>query len=160
MPFNPNDDATLNLKKQMMNIDLSVTPRMPEIQIPRNPLITHAESNYASEFHKRLVKWINDFDASLDNEHEVGIRLVSFGQTVTFHLQDLGYWNPSLILFSGTIESGAPVELIQHVSQISILLMKMERKDPDKPKRPIGFHSKTSEDNDAGSNNPNDTDMT
>ena len=39
------------------------------------------------------------------------------------------------------MDSGAPVELIQHVSQISVLLMKLPRRDPDKPKKPIGFHA-------------------
>jgi hypothetical protein len=97
------------------------------------------KANFASEFHKRLVKWINDFDSTLDQEHEVGVRLVSFGQTVVFHLDDMSYWNPSLISFQGTTEDGQPVELIQHVSQISILLMKLKRPDPTKPKRKIGF---------------------
>jgi hypothetical protein len=136
--LNPNNDPSLKLLKQQM-VNIEKMTRLPEIIPPTNRLVTHAENNYASEFHKRLVEWINNFDASLDEKHEVGIRLVSFGQTVTFHLQGLGYWNPSLISFTGTMESGAPVELIQHVSQISILLMKVERKDPDKPKCPIGF---------------------
>ncbi|MDS3862466.1 DUF6173 family protein [Thermosynechococcaceae cyanobacterium BACA0444] len=112
----------------------------PRVTMPEFKFTTNAQANYASEFHKRLVKWINDFDASLDDRYEVGIRLVSFGQVVTFHLKGLGYWDPSLISFSGTTESGDPVELIQHVSQISILLMKMERREPDKPKQPVGFH--------------------
>jgi len=114
---------------------------LPEIQIPRSPLIEATEANYASEFYKRLEKWINHFNASLDEEHEVGVRLVNFGQTIVFHLEALGYWNPSLIGFSGKTESGEPVELIQHVSQISILLMKLQRRDPGKPKRRIGFIS-------------------
>lgn len=112
-----------------------VTPAMPElskIQTPTDP-------NLASEFHKRLVEWINDFDKSLDQDHEVGVRLVNFGQAVTFHLRDVGYWNPSLISFSGYTEQGEPVELIQHVSQISILLLKVKRQYPSQPKRPIGF---------------------
>lgn len=99
---------------------------------PTNP-------NLASEFYERLVKWIQDFDDSLDQDHEVGIRLVSFGETVKFHLQDIGYWNPSLISFKGVTEQGNPVELIQNVSQISILLIKVQRQDTSQPKRPIGF---------------------
>jgi len=106
--------------------------RIPEIPIPKN-------YNLASEFYSRLVEWINDFDSSLDQEYEVGVRLVSFGQTVVFHLDDMGYWNPSLISFRGRTDDGQPVELIQHVSQISILLMKLKRPDPSKPKRKIGF---------------------
>jgi hypothetical protein len=107
-------------------------PALPQIKIPVNP-------NLASEFYQRLTEWIANFDKELDQEHEVGVRLVCFGQAVTFHLEGLGYWNPSLISFSGVSPDGDPVELIQHVSQISILLTKMKRKDPEKPKRPIGF---------------------
>lgn len=116
--------------------------QMPELRmpvIPENPLVTATQSNYASEFHKRLVAWINEFDASLDNAHEVGVRLVSFGQAVVFRLDDLGYWNPSLISFQGHTDDGQPVELIQHVSQISILLMRLPRENRDEPKKPIGF---------------------
>jgi hypothetical protein len=116
--------------------------RLPDIRMPEigpNPLVVSTEANYASEFHKRLVKWINDFDAALDQQHEVGVRLVSFGQTVVFHLDDIGYWNPSLICFKGVMEDGSPVELIQHVTQISVLLMKLPRNDPSKPKQRIGF---------------------
>ena len=32
-----------------------------------------------------------------------------------------------------------PFELIQHVSQISVLIMKVKRIDTSKPKRQIGF---------------------
>lgn len=117
---------------------MAQTKPLPEI--PRSPLVTNVEANYASEFHKRLVKWVSDFDASLDEEHEVGARLVSFGQTVIFHLSGIGYWNPSLIIFHGDTDAGEPVQLIQHVSQISILLMTLPRTDPSKPRRWMGFH--------------------
>jgi len=103
-------------------------------------LVKMAQANVASEFHKRLAKWIEGFDATLDNAHEVGVRLVSFGQTVVFHLEGMDSWDPSLILFHGHTEEGQPVELIQHVSQISILLTKLPRADPSKPKHPMGLH--------------------
>ena len=99
------------------------------------------DQNLADEFHRRLISWINDFHRSLDDAHEVGARLVNFGQSVTFHIDDIGYWNPSLISFLGKNEKGDPVELIQHVSQISILLVSLKREDSSQPKRPIGFGS-------------------
>lgn len=95
--------------------------------------------NLADEFHHRLIRWINDFHKSLDDEHEVGARLVTFGQSMTIHIEDIGYWNPSLISFKGRSEDGNPVELIQHVSQISVLLIALRRVRSDTPKRPIGF---------------------
>jgi Family of unknown function (DUF6173) len=122
--------------------DFSDMMKIPEFRMPEigpNPLIVASQANLASEFHKRLVQWINDFDHNLDQAHEVGVRLVSFGQTIVFHRVNIGFWNPSLISFSGTADDDSPVELIQHVSQISVLLMKLPRKDLSKPKRPIGF---------------------
>jgi hypothetical protein len=128
------------------NFNESITqftqPQLHTFEIPVNP-------NLASEFYKRLIKWIQEFDNNLDQEHEVGIRLVSFGQNVTFHLEDMGYMNPSLISFSGVTEDGEPVELIQHVSQISILLLKVKRIDAQHPKKPIGFMSQDDNENET-----------
>ncbi|WP_223145704.1 DUF6173 family protein [Bacillus sp. CH30_1T] len=112
------------LQSPMVNI--------PTIKPPVN-------SNLASEFHSRLVEMINEFDDGLDPSQEVGMRLVSFGQTVQFHVEDIGYYNPSLIQFFGRTDSGDKIELIQHVSQISFLLMAVKRLDPEKPKKRIGF---------------------
>lgn len=78
---------------------------------------------------------------SLGDEYEAGACLVNFGEKITFHITDMDYWNPYLISFEGFTEDGSPVELIQHVNQISILLMKVKRKDKSEPKRPIGFGS-------------------
>jgi Family of unknown function (DUF6173) len=105
----------------------------------RLPVLPAPDQNLASEFQRRLVEWITDYDKSLDDAHEVGVKLVSFGQSITFRLYNVGYWNPSLMRFYGISEDGSPVELIQHVSQISILLMTLPRQNPSKPKRPIGF---------------------
>lgn len=107
----------------------------PELMLPPK------DQNLADEFYRRLINWINDFHKSLDEEHEVGARLVNFGQAITFHVEDIGYWNPSLISFQGRNELGEPVELIQHVTQISILLVAMKRENIEQPKRPIGFAS-------------------
>jgi hypothetical protein len=114
--------------------------RLSQLPLPKHPVQSVAESNYASEFHARLVKWINDFDQGLDAEHEVGIRLVNFGQTIQFHLKEVGFWNPSLMIFYGTTLEGDPVELVQHVTQISVLLVRLPRLDPSKPKHRMGFN--------------------
>lgn len=97
--------------------------------------------NFANEFHLRLTQWVNDFHRDLEDEYEVGGQLVTFGQTQTFTFTSIGYWNPSLISFRGVREDGSPIELVQHVSQISVLLVRMRRHNLDEPKRPIGFAS-------------------
>lgn len=100
-----------------------------------------ALANSADEFCSRLVKRIVDFETDLDETKEVGVRLVSFGQSITFHVRDLGYHNPSLIVFKGVTDDGNQVELIQHVSQISFLLMAVRRLEPDIDRGEFGFHS-------------------
>ncbi len=96
-------------------------------------------SENASEFYKRLMSTIKAFDEQLDQMYEVGIRLVSFGQKIQFAVREIGYYNPKLITFSGVLEDCSKVQLIQHVNQISFLLLAVKRKDPDKPKLPIGY---------------------
>jgi hypothetical protein len=123
------------------------TPELPTVlrqtanafRYLKSPLVESVTGNHAREFHKRITSMIQDYDASLDQAHEVGLRLVSFGQSVVFRLTGIGYWNPSLISFTGFTDEGKPVTLIQHVSHISILLTTLERRDPSTPKRPIGF---------------------
>ena len=134
-----------DLIKKITQLDNLTLPAMAVA--PPNPLVLAERANRASEFHRILSEWIIKFDASLDEAHEVGVRLVSFGQSVVFHLSSMHFWNPSLISFCGVTEDGSPVELIQHVSQISILLMKVPRKDLSQPKKPIGFDAGTEEEN-------------
>ena len=137
-----NAEKKLLDKLGKINVDwqkyLSRQPIVPNIET--NPILP-GNSNLASEFYKRLVEMVNDFDASLDQEHEVGVRLVSHGQIIQFHVEDIGYWDPSLICFYGILEDSSRVKLIQHVSQLSFLLMAVKRSNPEEPKRSIGFSS-------------------
>lgn len=105
---------------------------------PMGPTIH--EKNYASNFYEILAGEIKAFDEALDDDHEVGMRLVSFGNQITFYIKDLGYADPSLIFFYGITENNQSVfQLIQHVSQINVLLLKMPKLNPEEPKRRLGF---------------------
>lgn len=97
------------------------------------------QANCASAFANQLIAQIRRFDEALDLAQEVGMQLVSFGQSVTFHVAEIAYCNPSLIIFKGWMDNGRRVELTQHVSQISFLLIALPRLNPEKPKRKIGF---------------------
>lgn len=111
-------------------------PRMPEIKIPTPPT-----GHLASGVHERIVGMIQQFEAELDDAHEVGARLANFGTQLLMHIVDIGYHNPTLIRFFGYLDgTGEPCELIQNVNQVSILLVKVPRLDPSKPKRKIGFY--------------------
>ncbi|MBV8465642.1 MAG: hypothetical protein JO218_06825 [Burkholderiales bacterium] len=96
----------------------------------------HLRDNPVIQVCKAIRAYVEDFERSLDGDHEVGIRLASFGG-VAFHAQQIGFSMPNVITFSGNTEDGEKVQLIQHVSQTSFLLRAV-RKQEAKPKR-IGF---------------------
>ncbi|PLX75146.1 MAG: hypothetical protein C0614_11190 [Desulfuromonas sp.] len=84
-----------------------------------------------------MIDSIYSFEKRLDEEHEIGAQLVSFGASITFHLQDVSYCSPDIINLSGKNANGEELQLIQHVSQLSVLLISM-RKLGEEPVR-IGF---------------------
>lgn len=113
---------------------------MDDLGIPKaDELANPPESELASDFFLKLSHYINEFDKNLDQEQEIGIKLVHFGQTLQFAVHNLGYYDPKLICFYGTMPDGSPVQLIQHVSQINFLLTTLPRKNPEHPKPAIGF---------------------
>ncbi|WP_249282231.1 DUF6173 family protein [Ligaoa zhengdingensis] len=85
-----------------------------------------------------IMKQIQKFEQGLDGDHEVAFRLCHFGQSILLHVTDVGYCNPSIIVFRGFVD-GKPAQLIQHVSELNFLLMSVERPDPKTPARRIGF---------------------
>lgn len=105
-----------------------------------NFLADFQRASLASNFAEKLTEAIGMFDETLDQDHEVGVRLVTFGQTVIFHVERIGFSNPALVFFHGTTDAGQRVALVQHVSQLSFLLIAMPKLDPNQPKRPFGFH--------------------
>lgn len=99
------------------------------------------DPNWTSEIHKAVMEWITEFEMNLDPQHEVGAQLVNFGQAVTFYLERIDYCSSPLMRFTGSTEDGQPVQLIQHVSQISIMLVRLPLQNPNEPKRRIGFYA-------------------
>lgn len=125
-----------DLKKKMINMGDSLS----KIQIPMQPAIPigpKSKLNPAEWMYERLGEYIKDFENELDEDHEIGARLVSFGQSVTFHIENVGYYGPDIISFDGINAEGERVQLIQHISQLSVLLVAM-KKQSNKPRR-IGF---------------------
>ena len=67
----------------------------------------------------------------------MGLLLTSFGQSVLMEVTEIGYEDPVLMVFRGYV-NGYMSTLIQHINQLNFLLTSVP-KEPDKPKREIGF---------------------
>lgn len=115
-------------------------PPMPDVL---QTIVNNPTNNPAKWTHERLGEYIYRFEERLDEDHEVGARLVSFGSEVTFHIEDMDFWGPDIITFHGVNSDGARVQLIQHVTQLSVLLVAM-KKSGEKARR-IGFLKEPSE---------------
>lgn len=100
----------------------------------------------ASDMYQRIVALINNFESDLPDTMQAGGRLVSAGD-ITFSIQDIGYWDPNMIVFYGELSDGSTVELVQHLSQLNLLLVAVPRQDDiQKPRRVIGFTQKAEPD--------------
>lgn len=92
---------------------------------------------WADEQFRILKHYIQGFEQSLDNEHEVGLMMTNFGQSVLMHVTQITYENPVLMVFKGFVE-GKEATLIQHINQLNFLLTSVEI-EPAQTKRTIGF---------------------
>lgn len=108
----------------------------PNISMPNVPTPPIAYSYSDTQF-EILRDYIEQFENSLDSEHEVGILLTNFGQSVMMQVTEISYEKSVLMVFKGYV-NGKMSTLIQHVSQLNFLLTSIE-KEPDRPKRVIGF---------------------
>jgi hypothetical protein len=125
------------LTKKFIDTSKYIQSSIPKIPDFPKLLVQQPNLNPAAWAYERLGKYFKDFEADLDEEHEIGARLVSFGQTVTFHILNIGYYGPDIITFYGINENNERIQLIQNISQLSVLLIAM-KKLGDKPRR-IGF---------------------
>jgi len=87
----------------------------------------------------RLSRLIQDFESQLDEDSEVGARIASGPGDAAFSIRDLGFWGPDFLLFMGVNASGRPIRLVQHYTQVNVLLSAMPKEKPEEPPRRIGF---------------------
>jgi hypothetical protein len=126
-------DKTKSVKDNSMSVPPDfVVPKIlsPTFNIPK--LIAPAESIY-----KRMVKQIIQFESKLSSDEELGGRFVTAPRDGPIHILDIGYWGPDMLIFHGQDADGRPIELLQHYTQMSVLLCVVP-KEKEKPRR-IGF---------------------
>lgn len=115
--------SDFNLALDSVRIPILSPPKMPDPP--------------AQWMYERVARQIIDFEKNLNNDEEIGGRFVSAPGEGVFHIEDLSYWGPDMLIFYGKNQHGRPVELLQHYSQLNVLLTAIP-KEKDSPRR-IGF---------------------
>ena len=88
--------------------------------------------------YERLILYIRNFEQTLDNQHEVAMGFTG-GDAGVIRIEGMGYFDPDIVTFYGTDQDGAKTQLIQHVTQLNVMLRALPKQvDHDKPSR-IGF---------------------
>jgi hypothetical protein len=140
----PTDAAPIPKADPAMFSDCGDTPcPQPVLGDPKNEAAVQAEGvrmrdNPAEWAFVRLSKMIEEFEANLDKDEEIGARVVGLPGDGTMQILDVGFWGPDLILFFGRNADGKPVRLIQHYTQINVLLSAV-KKPEEREARRIGF---------------------
>ena len=99
----------------------------------RRPARSEAASAY-----DRLVLYIRNFEANLDARHEIAMGFAG-GEAGILRIEGLGYHDPDILTFYGRDEDGLKTQLVQHISQLSVILRAVPKEAPEEPPRRIGF---------------------
>ncbi len=111
-----------------------MTDTAPEPAAPINPdTVGPAQSAYG-----RIVQYIRAFEAQLDAGQEVAMGFAGSDAGV-LRIEGIGFFDPDLVTFFGRDEAGQKTQLIQHISQLSVLLRAAPVADTSTPARRIGF---------------------
>lgn len=107
-------------------------------QVPdclKKPVTNKSAAQWAYE---RIVLYIQNFEKQLDAEQEVAMGFAG-GDAGVLRIEGVGYFDPDILTFYGVDGQGARTQLIQHVSQLSVLLRALPKSKPEAPANRIGF---------------------
>jgi hypothetical protein len=107
---------------------------LPEA-VCRKPVEQKSAAEWAYE---RLILYIQNFEEQLAAEDEIAIGLTG-GNTGILRIEGVGYFDPDIVTFYGTDQTGARTQLVQHVSQLNVMLRAMPKEPAAPAARRIGF---------------------
>ena len=129
--YGPKSDAAM--------CDEWAPPTAEQKPLPEAVADTPVEAKSPAEWaYERLILYIQNFEEQLDNEHEIAMGFTG-GDAGVLRIEGIGFFDPDIVTFYGTDMGGAKTQLIQHVSQLSVLLRALP-KQPEAPEpNRIGF---------------------
>lgn len=97
-----------------------------------------AKKSPAEWAYERIVMYIQKFEETLDADQEVGMGFAA-GDVGSLKIEGMGYFAPDMVTFYGTDPAGSKMQLVQHVSQLNVMLVsEAKAEDAPEPNR-IGF---------------------
>lgn len=97
-----------------------------------------ASKSPAEWAYERLILYIQNFEETLDSKHEIAMGFTGADAGV-MRIEGMGYFDPDIITFYGSDQTGAKTQLIQHVSQLNVMLRALPKQVEDAAPSRIGF---------------------
>ena len=120
------------------NIDPHILRQMSE-NYQNNQLKNEiAQTNNAEFIAKFIFNIIVDFISTLSEVQDVALQIIQFNNSITLYVTKVSHLGLGLIVFQGSDSANNPCEIVQHISQINVL-MAIVSKPADIPHRKIGF---------------------
>ena len=108
---------------------------LPEALTSESP----AAKGAAQWAYERVLLYLQNFERQLDGEHEIALGFAGSDAGV-LRIEGVGFFDPDILTFYGRDEEGMRTQLIQHVSQLNLLLRAVPKLTPDDtPPRRFGF---------------------
>ncbi len=101
----------------------------------QKPVAAKSAAQWAYE---RLILYIQNFEKQLDGSHEVAMGFTG-GDAGVLRIEGMGFFDPDIVTFYGSDATGAKTQLVQHVSQLNVMLRALPKTVEDKPANRIGF---------------------
>ncbi len=139
MPKSPNTQPGFHPKKRAVKCSEDAPVVVEDQPLPKKVAETPVEQKSAAQWaYERLILYIKNFEEQLDNEHEIAMGFTG-GGTGVLRIEGIGFFDPDVITFYGTDETGSRTQLIQHVSQLSVMLRALPVAIEAKAPTRIGF---------------------
>ncbi|UWR27038.1 DUF6173 family protein [Sulfitobacter sp. S223] len=97
-----------------------------------------AQKSPAQWAYERTILYLKKFEEGLDDGHEIAMGFAGTDAGV-LRIEGMGYFDPDIVTFYGVDQTGNKMQLVQHVSQLSVLFRALPKAvETAAPKR-IGF---------------------
>jgi len=126
-------------RARVVHSDPDAPASAEQAPLPERMADTPVEQKSPAEWaYERLILYLQNFEEQLDNDHEVAMGFTG-GDAGVLRIEGLGFFAPDLLAFYGSDDFGVKTQLIQHVSQLNVLLRAMPKVQSDAAPRRIGF---------------------
>ena len=97
-----------------------------------------AQKSPAQWAYERTVLYLKKFEEGLDDNHEIAMGFAGTDAGV-LKIEGMGYFDPDIVTFYGADPAGGRMQLVQHVSQLSVVFRALPKAVKTAEPNRIGF---------------------